>query len=216
MIESDQNTSPAILIIDEQPVFRFGLKQVLTQEFEAAEILESTHPYEANKFLDQKQIDFLVMTLKPGGKNGLQWISEVKKKQPQLGVMITGCHGKCPGIQAFTETGVSVLLPKACTIDELRKGLATLVTGGTLFLQGNSPAETADSSFKIPPAITKREREILQLIFQEHTNPEIAELLNISRRTVDTHRKNLLKKMNVKNTVGLIRSAMRMGLLILD
>lgn len=131
-------------------------------------------------------------------------------------ILFNGDASKCPGAQELSRLGISAFLPRTCRKEDIVEGMTALSKGKTYFLFSSDNNHNETSSEKAPNLITKREKQILKLIFQEHTNPEIAELLSISRRTVDTHRKNLLKKLEVRNTAGLIRYALRSGLIHLD
>lgn len=216
MIDPIRTEESTILIVDDQPVFRFGVRQILTLDSRAWRILECSNESEALTAIKDQNIDFLFMEFKPGEGNRLELLAHAKRDYPDLLVMVIGTGGIHPEVHKLNQLGVDAFLPKSCRIEDIIEGLNAISAGKTYFLYSSLTGDKQPPTHSKSYPITKREREILKLIFKEHTNPEIAELLSISRRTVDTHRKNLLKKMKVRNTAGLIRHALRSGILQLS
>lgn len=200
-----------MLIVDEQPVFRFGVRQILNLDKNSWRAIECSDGARALEILRSKKIDFLFLEFKPGEINRLELLAHAKVEFPDLLIVTIGHQDIHPEQGQLNQLGVDSFLPRNCRIEDILEALNALKNGKTYFLY-STKADAHSKGYKAGgAAITKREREILKLIFKEYTNPEIAEMLSISRRTVDTHRKNLLKKMKVKNTAGLIRHALRKG-----
>jgi DNA-binding NarL/FixJ family response regulator len=113
------------------------------------------------------------------------------------------------------ENGASGYILKNTSKEELISAIHSIHEGGIFFNGEVGDALTAyqKSSIKDLPVLTRREKEVLELIAEGYTNPQIAEKIFLSQFTVDTHRKNLLAKLNVKNTASLIRLAVEQKLI---
>lgn len=145
------------------------------------------------------------------------WIKTIREKMPEVKILFFGTGESVPEIRKYFKQGVCGYLPKLAGVVEIETALAC-VEAGELYVPASLSNAFAswltDPVCKKKPGckITHREQEILQLIVEEFTTHEIAKKLYISHCTVETHRINLIQKLGVKNTAGLVRVAFEAGL----
>ena len=153
------------------------------------------------------------------GSSGILATQKVKALYPGVKILAISMHGEHNYIMKMIEAGATGYILKNAGKDEMLMAIESVVKGGSyfssdvsaeLFKQLQQHSDKTKAEHQAP--LTKREVEILRLIAQEFSNAEIAEKLFISIRTVDTHRRNLIEKLEVKNTAGLVRYALKNGL----
>jgi DNA-binding NarL/FixJ family response regulator len=163
-------------------------------------------------FLRQQQPDVLLMDINMPGMGGIELCAQVKKNWPSVFVIGLSTFNQQSFIQRMMENGASGYVLKNATREELLEAIAVTMKGGT-YLSAEAALALRERESQQCPVITRREKEVLELIAEGLTNQEIAEKLFISPATVDTHRKNLLIKFNTKNTASLVSSAIRQQLI---
>lgn len=211
------------LIADDHPIFRSGIKALLEQISNFEVVAEAHNGREVLSLMERHDVDVIIMDIKMPDMNGIEATELVRKRFPQVSILALSMHDEERYIFEMLQAGAQGYILKNTGKQELVTAVNTLAKGESYFSpevsskllhqfirRRDSEAATERTGFA---PITKREKEVLRLICAEYTNPEIAERLSISRRTVDTHRKNLLHKLGVKNTVGLIKYAMQHGLI---
>jgi DNA-binding NarL/FixJ family response regulator len=162
-------------------------------------------------FLRQCQPDVLLMDINLPDKSGIDLCKEVKEKYPGVFVIGLSTFNQLSFIQKMMENGASGYVLKNATQEELMEAI-TAVAAGKTFLSFEV-GKTLKKVNEAPFLLTRREKEVLELIAEGLTNNEIATKLFIGSTTVDTHRKNLLTKFEVKNTAALIRMAVQMQII---
>lgn len=179
---------------------------------EAVELAES-HP-EAN---------VMIMDISMPVMDGIQAMKTLSKSRPDLQLLALTQNADKGSITRALKAGVSGYLLKSAQKAEFLEAVRTVAEGGTYFndqmkdalissMTSTSPAPPSAETGNASASLTDREREILRLIALEHTTNEIAERLYISPYTVETHRKNLIQKLGVRNSAGLVKAAVRLGL----
>lgn len=208
-----------VLIADDHKVFRDGIESIL-EDVDGMEVVAQAE--DGRVVLEKLKTitpDIILMDISMGGANGIETTQIVKKNYPKIKVLVLSMHEETDYIVKMLEAGASGYLLKDAGSIEMIKAIQEISTGGTYYSQQVSAAivshltnanKKKDKQKDIP--LTRRETEILELITNEYTNPEIAEKLFISIRTVDTHRRNLLDKLDVKNTAGLVKYAIKHGI----
>jgi DNA-binding NarL/FixJ family response regulator len=148
------------------------------------------------------------------GLNGHELTLKIKKEFPEIKVIALSMFDDITHIMQLIKAGASGYLFKNTNNDELLKAIRAVADGGTWFSAGVTDkvaafikAEKSRQYDPVAPALTGRELEILKLVAMEYSNAKIADSLFISERTVETHRKNMLRKTNHKNMVGLLKYA---------
>jgi len=205
-----------ILIADDHKIFRDGIDSILEDIEDISIIAHAKDGREVMEQLKNQTPDIILMDITMGDAGGIETTQLVKEQYPSIKVLVLSMHAEKEYILKMVETGAAGYLMKDTGKSELITAIRTVAEGNSYYSQSVSSVIlqqlTNPKKFKkekkgIP--LTKRELEILRLIAEEYTNPEIAKQLFISIRTVDTHRRNLLEKLQVKNTAGLVKYAIK-------
>ena len=208
----------SIIIADDHKMFRDGIIAILEQENDIQFAGEAGDAQEIFELLQHTLPDILLLDISLGKSNGIDITKTLKVKYPELKVVIISMHSESSYVMKALELGASGYILKDAGKVEMLSAIRAVATGGTYFGRQVSQILLAHlSKNSIPVAkkenvlLTKREVEVLKLIASEFSNQEVAEKLFISSRTVDTHRRNLLEKLKLKNTAGLVRYAIQNG-----
>jgi DNA-binding NarL/FixJ family response regulator len=206
-------------IISESTLLSEGLQHFLEIHRSARVDLVTPEDCKSGKPGDLADIRFLWIDVIREFKGLLKLSQKILRNQPELKIFVFGEFKDTQSIQSIFKTGVSGYLLSNCCTQILNEAIHT-VYSGTLFVDPRLPQtfmEALLQSQNSPPLknrLTKREKQILQLIVDEYTTHEIANKLFISFCTVETHRLHLIQKMGVKNTAGLVREAISNNLLV--
>jgi len=212
-----------ILIADDHKIFREGLAELLGKEQHMEVIGDAGNGTEIHILLKEQHVDIILMDIDmgEGETSGIELTKEITKLYPKTKVLALSMHGDKNYIVKMLEAGATGYILKNAGKEEMINAIQTVANGNTYFSSQvsaklleqiiNPLSAKKNKSGSI--ALTEREIEVLKLIADEYSNPEIAEMLFISIRTVDTHRRNLLDKLGVKNTAGLVKYAIQNGFL---
>jgi DNA-binding NarL/FixJ family response regulator len=195
-----------VFITDDHYMIVEGIRSLLHHEKDIEWMGHAMTAASCLAFLQQQQPDVILMDINLPDKSGIDLCKEVKAKYPAIHIVGLSSFNQQSFIQKMIENGASGYVLKNATREELMEAIET-VTQGQQFLSHEAAATVRRNDDSKIPVITRREKEVLLLIAEGLTNNEIAEKLFISTTTVDTHRKNLLAKFEVKNTATLIRLA---------
>ncbi|HEX2847683.1 MAG: response regulator transcription factor [Chitinophagaceae bacterium] len=201
----------SVFIVDDHYMVIEGIRSLLKNEKDIEWIGHATNAASCLSFLKQQQPDVILMDVSLPDKSGIDLCKEVKQKYPSVFVLGLSTFNQQAIIRNMTENGASGYILKNATKEELLKAI-TIVMSGKNYLSAEAALSLKEQDDKIP-LITRREKEVLQLIAEGLTNTEIAEKLFISVATVNTHRKSLLEKFDAKNTAILISKATKQGLI---
>ena len=203
-----------VFIVDDHPVVIEGIHSLLQNE---KDIEWAGHAMNASSCLGyfvNNTADVLLMDISMPGMDGVELCAIMNEKYP--GVFVIGLSTFNQGlyIKKMMANGASGYILKNSPKEELLKAIHTVSDGGIFFSgeAGEALKEYQKSSTQLPE-LSPREKEILALIAEGFTNPQIAEKIFLSPFTVDSHRKNLLAKLNVRNTASLIRLAVEKKLI---
>ena len=207
-----------ILIADDHKVFREGIASILEEQDHFFIAGQAENGNEVLTLLEKESVDVILMDISMGETSGIDTTKKVLEKYPEIKVLVLSMHNESDYIINVINEGACGYLLKDCGSIELIKAINEVHKGNIYYSQevagimakyiSNKNKRKQSSDIKL----TNRESEILKLIANEYTNPEIAAELFISIRTVDTHRRNILEKLGVKNTAGLVKYAMKSGL----
>ena len=208
-----------IALVDDHNLFREGIKLVLEDIAEVALCIEASNGQELLNALEGTVPDIILLDLDMPVLNGIETAKAVKASHPEIGIIILTMYDDEQMISHLMELGANGYLLKDTTRDELEKAILNVHQNQFYFndfvskalLSGVKSRRKPQPKLGIKIDLTRREAEILQLICEEMTTSEIADKLFLSARTVEGHRKNLIEKMAVKNTAGLIIKAVKMG-----
>lgn len=198
----------AVFIVDDHFMVIEGIRSLLQEEKDIELIGHASGGLECLRFLKGKQPDVILMDINMPEQSGVELCRDVKNQYPGIFVIGLSTFNQYSYIDSMMQQGASGYLLKNASREELVDAIHTAMKG-KLYLSDEAARtlKNAADTVKEIPMITRREKEILRMIAAGHTNPQIAEQLYLSLSTVDSHRKNLMRKLNLKNTALLIRWA---------
>jgi DNA-binding NarL/FixJ family response regulator len=204
-----------VFIVDDHPVVIEGIHSLLMNEKDIAWVGQAMNAQSCLGFFVNNTADVVLMDISMPGMDGVELCGVMKEKYPGIFILGLSTFNQGLYIKKMMENGASGYILKNSSKEELIRAIHVVHDGGIYFSgeAGQALAEYQKSSKTELPVLTPREKEILELIAEGFTNPQIAEKIFLSQFTVDSHRKNLLAKLNVKNTASLIRLAVERKLI---
>ncbi|HCQ30229.1 MAG TPA: DNA-binding response regulator [Flavobacteriales bacterium] len=207
------------LLVDDHQIVRDGIRAMLLPAKDEIEIAaEASNGAEAVQILEKEPFDVVLMDINMPELNGIDATEIIKKRHPATRVLALTMHAEEGFIVNMIKAGADGYILKESGREELISAIKAVRSGKKYYSNEvsvtmiNSMLSDKPSASKIVGDLSKREMEVLQLIVDGFTNMEIADKLFISNRTVDTHRRNLLQKLNVRNTAELVKFALKNGL----
>ncbi|MBU2972789.1 response regulator [Zobellia sp. B3R18] len=208
-----------LIIADDHKMFIDGLLSILNDAPEFSVSTTTKNGAQVIKYLDingTKDLHLLITDLSMPEMDGIELNRTVKEKYPTLKTLIVSMHIDGGMIEKLIQNNVDGYVPKNAEKDELLTAMRTIVKGEKYFSQEIKRAYT-DAMFENKKQeevhLTDREKEVLKLIANEYTTQEIADELFLSKHTIESYRKNLISKLEVKNLAGLTKHAIKIGLL---
>jgi len=210
-----------ILIVDDHQLIIDGLRGFIESNQNYQVIGEANTGTEAIRLTSVLNPDLILMDIEMPEMSGIQASQEIKKSHPQIKIIIVSMHNEKQLIKKLIDQGADGYLLKNSSQIEVMDAIEKVLNNQiylsqdvTLSLLDKSQNKSSHNSDVTTIAqLTEREIEILKLVAQGMKNKEVGDSLNISHRTVDTHRTNLMKKLDVTNVAGLIRFAFKNGLI---
>ncbi|WP_415060498.1 response regulator [Flavobacterium sp.] len=211
-----------IYLADDHQVLIDGILAVLKTNTKFEVVGYSLNGMNLVDTVHQKKADILIMDINMPQKDGIEVLKEFSDKGFSCKVIVLSSYDDFKLIKEVLKLGASGYLSKQCAGDSIMEAIESVAAGQDYFskniqekifssLTGNT---SASENYEITNTLlTDRELEILKLISMEYSGKEISEELFISANTVETHRKNLIKKLNVKNTIGLVKYAIKHNLI---
>ncbi len=212
-----------ILLADDHQIIRDGVKALLDDQTTKV-VGEADNGEQVKTLVQQHQVDIVLMDIKMPKCNGIEATSFLKEHYPNVKVLALSMFDDQSYIVNMLDAGAAGYILKNTGQAELMRAIKAIAQGESYYsdqvsstllnelIKDRHQKAKGDNENSSEPSIevlTQREKEVLRLIAEENTNKEIAEKLYISPRTVDTHRRNLLQKLNVKNTAGLVKFAIK-------
>lgn len=207
-----------IIIADDHTMFLQGIVSLLENEENISILGKAENGNEVFKVIEKRIPDIILLDISMPEMDGIEVSKIVKQKYPEIKILIVSTHSSTQMIAKLIRIGIDGYLLKNAEKRELLYAIQTIHNGEVYFCKEAAEKNDGNNS-KMKSEIlqitelSSREKEILVLIAQEFTGNEIAEKTNITLNTVNTHRRNLLSKLNVKNTAGLVKYAIEYGLL---
>jgi two-component system response regulator NreC len=212
-----------IVLADDHHVVRQGLRSLLETEPDFSVVGETGDGLEAAQLAERLQPDVLVLDLMMPGLNGLEVTRQISQRSPRTHVVILSMHPNEAYVLEALRAGAAAYVLKESTSAELVRAVREAVAGRRYLSPPLSERaieaymQKAESAALDPyETLTTREREVLHLAAEGHTNAEIADRLFISRRTVETHRANMMRKLGLRTQTDLISYALRRGILPME
>lgn len=198
-----------ILLVDDHAIVTDGLEMLL-QAVEGLEVVKKlTSGDFALAYLKQSPVDIMITDYSMPDMDGVTLVKKAKIQIPNLKIIVLSMHDEVTMIREMLSAGVDGYVLKKYAQQEIVNAIETVNNGRQYFSnEVNKALVSALLPQEMPENnVTERELEVLRLLAQELTSKQIAEKLFISERTVETHRKNLMRKTGASNAIGLVRYA---------
>lgn len=197
-----------VLITDDHPIAAEGIRSLLQHEKDIDCCGYAPTATACMEYLERNTTDIILMDINLPDMSGIDLCRDVKKKWPGVLVLGLSTYNQNSYISRMLESGASGYVLKNADRKELSEAIHKVFKGGTwLSDEAEKILKDYTSGLSKVPVLTRREKEVLGLIAEGFTNPEIAQKLFVSQETIDSHRKNLLAKLKMKNTATLIKFA---------
>lgn len=208
-----------VVLADDHELVRDGIKALLEDEQGIAVIDEASNGKEALEVLERTHPDLLIVDIRMPELNGIEVVTEVSKRYENVKTLVLSMHDSEEYVVKAIQAGADGYLLKGASKDEFLKAITKVASGGKYFtgdvsaiimnnfVSGNTGNIPNKELVADPFHLTKREKQILSLVLQLKNNKVIAEELQISKRTAEVHRFNLMKKLDVKNIMELSNKA---------
>jgi DNA-binding NarL/FixJ family response regulator len=209
-----------VVLVEDHILLRAGLRALLSQDPDIEVVGEADNGRDAIRLIGQLAPHLVLTDLSMPGCNGLEATVDIKRRYPDVKVLVLTIHKADEYIHASLKAGADGYILKVATHDELRIAIRTVLAGKIYlspdiaeevigrYLGGHEKAAAKTTL----DTLTHRERQVLQLVAEGHSNKYIASYLCLSVKTVDKHRGNLMKKLDVHNVAGLTTFAVSKGL----
>ena len=205
----------SVLLADDHPVFRQGLRALLEREMFHV-VGEAADGFEAIAMAERLQPQIVVIDLAMPALNGIDAVREIVKRAPRAKAILLTMFTEEHHVLEALRAGVKGCVSKSQAAEHLLQAIQDVSLGGVYLSPHVSGAVVqaylAKSDLPYEP-LTPRERQVLQLIAEGRTTKETAAMLDVSVKTAETHRTNLMVKLDIHSTAGLVRYAIRRGLL---
>lgn len=213
-----------VVLADDHVFVRDGIKSLLENEANIEVVGEATDGLEALKIVEINKPDLLILDIRMPNMTGIEVVEKLRSQNNTLKIVMLSMHESEEYVLKSIKAGADGYLLKGSSKEEFLKALHTVANGGKYFSgdissilinQLSNPVASIEpkQTLEEEQLITKREKEILKLLLSGKGNKEIAEALDISKRTAEVHRFNLMKKLKVKNLMELSNKATEYSLL---
>jgi len=212
-------SSLRLVLADDHTLVRAGMRALLS-ELPGVEVVgETGDGREALRLIRERKPDIALIDISMPGLNGLEVAARIGHDHPATRVIIVSMHGDDESVRRALVSGAAGYMLKNSDRNELELALRTVARGDTwlspsltkrvvkALTQGGQPATGGPLQ-----VLTPRQREVLQLVAEGHSNKEIASRLNVALKTVETHRTELMERLGIHGVAGLVRYAIQVGL----
>lgn len=209
-----------VLLAEDHVMVRAGLQALLERAKDIKVIGEASNGQEAIDLAIAHQPDVLILDIMMPRLNGIQAAEHIRNLKLGVKILFVSMYSDTGLVRQALQTGAKGYLLKTSAGEELLQAIRTVAKGET-YLGENIPSIALENTLHPTKKqvnnplnlLSPREKEILQLIAEEHTSGEIAKILSISEKTVEKHRANMMEKLQVRNLAGLVRLAIKHGLI---
>lgn len=208
-------TMVKIVIADDHIVLREGLRTLLNSKDGWEVVAEASDGFEVIPLVEEHMPDLVILDLSMPNLGGVETIARLQKLETTPGILVLSARDDEFSVGEAIRAGAKGFVPKSSSADELEFAIKSVLKGQTYL--SPSVAEgmlTNDGSNggSIISSLTTREREVMKLLAEGKPNRDVAKVLHISPRTVDSHRANIMKKLGIKSNAELVQSALKHGL----
>jgi DNA-binding NarL/FixJ family response regulator len=208
-----------VILADDHILFRQGMKRIIDELPETQVVGEASDGQEAIELVKRLEPDLAILDISIPKLSGIEVCREIRRLFPKVKILMLTMHKDREYLYQAISAGAQGYLLKEDSDEELFAAIGTIRRGAIYVTKALAGAVSTDISAlfrggdrKLPKSLTAREREVLKFISEGKSNSEVAEVLRISIRTVETHRANIMNKLDLKNTAELVRYAIQNGL----
>jgi DNA-binding NarL/FixJ family response regulator len=210
-----------VILADDHRIFRKGLKSLLSDRARIEVVAEADDGHDALKKAVQYKPHLVIMDIGMPKMDGIEATRQIKERLPDTEVVILSMHAKKAYIDQVLKAGAKGYVLKDSDEDNLIAAINTVHNGGYYLdspiadqvLSGYFGGKAKRELQEQADPLSEREKEVLRLLAEGHSNQEVADILCISRKTVENHRANIVRKTGVQGQVGLTKYAARIGLI---
>jgi DNA-binding NarL/FixJ family response regulator len=213
-----------IIIADDHRIFRKGLKSLLSEKEQIQVMAEADDGDEALEMARKYKPKIVIMDIGMPKMDGIEATRQIRERLPETEVIILSMHAKKAYIDQVLQAGAKGYVLKDSDEENLIAAINTVYNGG-FYLDSPIADQVLSDYFggaakrelkEQADPLSQREKEVLKLLAEGHSNQEVADILCISRKTVENHRAHIVRKTGVQGQVGLTKYAARIGLIDLD
>ena len=213
-----------ILIADDHKIIRDGLRALLEKGDQHEVVGEAEDGRSAVKLAKSLNPDLVIMDIGMPELNGVEATGQIVKQDPRIKVIALSMHSDASYVGRILRAGATGYLLKDCAFEEMAGAMEVVLGGGVYLSPGITGVVVEDYVRKLERSgndspievLTPKEREVLQLLAEGKSSKEIAACLHVSVKTIETHRQNIMGKLEIRSVAELTKYAIRMGLTSLD
>jgi two-component system response regulator NreC len=212
-----------VLLADDHKITRQGLRSLLEKQQEIEVVAEAENGRSAVRLAAEMAPDVVIMDLTMPDLNGVEATRQILSKSPDIKIVALSMHSDALFVTEMLKSGAAAYLLKDCAFEELTRAIKTVMENKTYLSPSISGVVVEDyihrlskSDFSGPDVLSNREREVLQLMAEGNSTKQIAVKLHISVKTVETHRRQIMSKLDIHTVAELTKYAIRKGLTSLE
>lgn len=217
-----------VLLADDHTLVRAGIRALLERTDEIEVVGEAGDGYEALDLIRRQRPELVLLDMMMPGLGGLEVLKRIKEDSPSTRVIILSVHDAEEYAVSALRGGAVGYLPKKAAIGELEEAIDRVMRGeeyvsheisggtGLDYKSGTTGDRRMTGDRRITTELTPRQRDVLRMIAEGQSTKEIAEVMNISAKTVETHRALLMDRLNIHDVAGLVRYAIKMGIVTIE
>lgn len=210
----EMSENKKVLIVEDHPIVSDSLIRLLNESIENVICIHASSGSKGLSYLNGNRFDLVLLDINLPDMSGIDFCSQAVARINGIRILAVTSMAQRHVVEKTLQAGAKGFVLKTSDLKDITDGIKEVMNGNSYLGRGVKELMNARSVSGSPePVITRRECEILKLIADGLTNQEIAERLFISTSTVDSHRKNLLIKLDVKNTAALVKSALSKGII---
>jgi DNA-binding NarL/FixJ family response regulator len=213
-----------ILLVDDHEIIRLGLKAILAQHKDLEVVAEASDGREALGLVEKHSPDVVIMDVAMPGLNGIDGTLRIREQFPAVRVIVLSMHLERSYVGQTLKAGAYGYVLKERAVEELVPAIRSVRAGRKFLSPGVTDIVLAgylESNAEAPPSsafsdLTARERDVLQHIAEGRSIKEIGDILHLSPKTIETHKRRIMERLNITSVAGLTRYAVRHGLVSLE
>ena len=212
-----------IVLVDDHQVMLEGLRALLENETEMAVVGEATDGRAALELIEQTQPDIVILDVAMPELNGIDTARLIASKHPKVKMLALSMHPNQRYVAEMLQAGAAGYLLKSCAFDQMVQAIREVMGGGTYLSSQVARTVVSDYEDKVQAepegdlsVLSRRERQVLQLVAEGCSTKQIAKRLDVSVKTVDTHRQHIMNKLAIHSVAELTKYAIREGMTPLE